>query len=260
MRLDRFLFSEKYFPSGTKAAEAVKRGEIKVNGAVVTKPSCAVTETDKIEILRFSDNFVSNGGYKLDRAVKEFSLDFSEMICADIGASYGGFTDCLLKNGAKKVYAIDVGESLLSTDLKKDERVVVKDNLNARYLNCEMLGEKVDFAVCDVSFISLTYVLKPIYDVLKSGSYAVVLIKPQFECGKNKLNKNGIVTDVSVRADCVKKIYDFALSIGFKIENFTVAPIKADKNAEYLLYLRNFGEYSLDFDKIKNIVFAKGEK
>ena len=231
MRIDTYLFQNNKYSSRTKAAEAIARGEVFVNGKIVKKPSLEVEVKDIVEIVVNSQTFVSNGGYKLEKAFEDFKFSAEGLNFADVGASTGGFTDCLLKHGASKVYAIDVGESLLSNDLKQDDRVV-----------------------CDVSFISLTYVLAQIYSVLKDNGFAVVLIKPQFECGKKELNKNGIVTDKKARVNCVKKILDFAQTVGFSPINLTNAPIKLDKNREYLLFLSKSKAWQLKFTAIENLI------
>ena len=254
MRIDTYLFQNNKYSSRTKASEAITRGEVFVNGKPVKKPSLEVEETDKIEIIITAQTFVSNGGYKLEKAFEDFKFSANGLTFADVGASTGGFTDCLLKHGAKKVFAIDVGESLLSCELKNDDRVVVIDNFNARNLNEQTLGELVDGVVCDVSFISLTYVLTQIHSVLKENGFAIVLIKPQFECGKKELNKNGIVTDKKARTNCVKNILDFATTIGFSPINFTNAPIKQDKNREYLLFLSKSQAQHIKFTTIENLI------
>ena len=236
MRLDAYLFSVKKFPSRTKSAEAIEKGLVSVNGKTVLKPSLSVNENDVVTVSE-NDEFVSNGGYKLEKALSDFGVDVNGLVFADVGASTGGFTDCLLRRGAKKVFAIDIGESQLSAKLRSDDRVVVVDNFNARNLTAEITGEFVDGVTCDVSFISLTYVLKPIWDVLKADGFAVALLKPQFECGKKELNKNGIVTSLKARLECALKIKSFALSVGLTPVKFTFAPIKQGKNVEYLFLL-----------------------
>mgnify|MGYP004542591863 CR=1 FL=1 len=253
MRLDVWLFENAKYKSRNKASEAVKRGDITIDGVIIKKTSYEVSGAESIEINIKDERFVSNGGYKLQKAFKDFSIDVYGLECVDIGASTGGFTDCLLNRGAKRVYAVDVGESLLDDKLKNDERVVVKDNVNARNLTEAVLGGKVDFAVCDVSFISLIYVLKPIFDVLRDGGVAVTLIKPQFECGKKQLNKNGIVTDCKARMEAVRKICDYAESLGFTLSEITNAPIIDGKNIEYLLKLVKGGNESkvLDISNLK---------
>ena len=254
MRIDSYLYQNLIYPSRTKASEAIARGDVLVNGKIVKKPSLEVLETDKIEIVESSETFVSNGGYKLEKAFEDFKFIASGLTFADVGASTGGFTDCLLKHGASKVFAIDVGESLLSSELKNNDKVVVIDNFNARNLSVQALGGLVDGVVCDVSFISLTYVLAQIYSVIKDGGIAITLIKPQFECGKKQLNKNGIVTDKKARIECVKKIIDFSKTVGFTPVNFTNAPIKQDKNREYLLFLKKEKTTEVKFSKIESLI------
>lgn len=254
MRIDTFLYQNQKYPSRTKASDAILRGDVFVNGKQVKKPSFEIGENDKVEIVEQNQTFVSNGGYKLEKAFEDFSFSADGLTFADVGASTGGFTDCLLKHGAKKVFAIDVGESLLYDTLKNDERVVVLDNFNARNLSIEALSEYVDGVVCDVSFISLTYVLAQIYSILKDNGFAVVLIKPQFECGKKQLNKNGIVTDKKARVECVKKIIDFASTVGFTPYKFSYAPIKQDKNREYLLMLTKNKTDSIKLTSIENLI------
>ena len=183
MRLDVYLVAIGKFKSRNKAAEAIKKGVVSVDGKVADKPSLGVDENSAVTVNEY-DAFVSNGGYKLEKALNDFNLSVENTVCADVGASTGGFTERLLCGGAKKVYAIDVGESQLDESLSKDERVKVIDNFNARELSAQVLGEQVDVVTADVSFISLTLVLKPISDVLKVGGIALVLVKPQFECGK----------------------------------------------------------------------------
>ena len=254
MRIDAYLYSKGKFVSRNKATEAILRGEVFVNGKQISKPSFSVDGSEDISVNENVVSFVSNGGYKLEKAFEDFNIFADGLTFADVGASTGGFTDCLLKRGAKKVFAIDVGESLLSNELKSNEKVVVIDNFNARNLSVDVLGEKVDGVVCDVSFISLTYVLTQIYSVLKDDGYAIVLIKPQFECGKKQLNKNGIVTDKKARVECVEKIISYAQAIGFKPSKFTFAPIKQDKNREYLLFLSKSDQQILKIANIENLI------
>ena len=254
MRLDSYLFTTNKYPSRTKSSEAVERGDVTVNGRVILKPSYDVSDTDVVVINESGQTFVSNGGYKLEKAFEDFSFQCKDLIFADVGASTGGFTDCLLKRGARKVFAIDVGESLLSDELKRNEKVVVVDNFNARNLTSTTLGELVDGVVCDISFISVTYVLPQIFSILKDDGFAVILIKPQFECGKKSLNKNGIVTDKKSRVSAVKKVVDFAIEVGFYPVKFTGAPIKQDKNREYLLLINKRKSQILNISKIENII------
>ncbi len=237
MRFDAYVSERGLCPSRTKAAEAIERGEILLNGKIVTKPSRKVDGTEAIE--KTVSSFVSLGGYKLEKAFLDFPTFRAEgKIFADVGASTGGFTECLLRHGAKKVYAIDVGESLLSEDLINDPKVIPIERCNARNMTEKTIGEKTEGAVCDVSFISLKLILKPVYDILCPGGEAVALIKPQFECGKKALNKNGIVKDEKCRKQAVAEISAFAQAIGFSVLGVTEAPPREGKNVEYLLYLK----------------------
>ncbi|HBK02624.1 MAG TPA: TlyA family rRNA (cytidine-2'-O)-methyltransferase [Clostridiales bacterium] len=241
MRLDSFLFENGYFSSRNKAAECVKRGEVLVNGKVEKKPSKEVSDEEKIEIVS-PKKFVSIGGYKLDKALSDFALDVKDLVFADIGASTGGFTDCLLQRGAKKVYAVDVGENLLDESLKKDTRVVALDKVNARNMTERTMGEKVDGAVADCSFISLKLILPAIVKILKPNGFIVALIKPQFECEGKGLTKTGLLRDEKSRLKIVEDISEFAEKLSLVTENATHAPINDGKNVEYLLKLSFTGK------------------
>ncbi|MCD7729685.1 MAG: TlyA family RNA methyltransferase [Clostridia bacterium] len=243
MRLDKYL-AEK-FGSRTKASAAISRGCVTVNGKV-SVPSYEVKEGDDIQIVKEDISFVSAGGFKLNRALAEFAFDVKDMVFADIGASTGGFTDCLLQHGAKKVYCIDVGESQLDQSLK-DKNIVVIDNYNARNLNKELFAEELDGAVVDVSFISLTYILQHVSDVLCQTKICFALIKPQFECENRSVGKNGIVKDEAKRRQIIKKIYDFSLSCDLAPIKLCCAPIVKGKNIEYVIMLEKGGK-EIPFD------------
>ncbi len=236
MRVDQFLFDIKKFDSRTKAKEAVERGEVLVNGKKV-KPSYNMNENDQIVFCDNAGIFVSNGAFKLKKAFEDFDFIVQDKIVVDIGASTGGFTQCLLMHGAKRVYAVDVGESLLHFSLSSDCRVIVMDKTNARYLNKNSFSEHIDVVVSDVSFISLSYILPAISDILDVGGQAVVLIKPQFECGKSHLSKNGIVHSEKVRSEVCNNIISFAESVNLHKLDISVAPLREGKNIEYLLHL-----------------------
>ncbi len=233
MRIDKYL-AEKY-GSRTKASEAINAKLVKVGGRFVA-PSFEYNG-EEIEFIQPEESFVSNGGYKLSKALKDFDFSVKDKIFIDVGASNGGFTDCLFQNGAKKVYCIDVGESQLDKSLLK-KNVVVVDNFNARNLTREMFSERVDGAVIDVSFISLTHILPGVAGILEDGYYAIALIKPQFECESRKVGKNGIVRDVKQRKQIVEKICDFAYNVGLSAEKITKAPEREGKNTEYLVLFR----------------------
>ena len=250
MRLDKFLTDR--FNSRTKAAQAIGEGLVLVNGKAVS-PSYDYKEGDEIFFVQPDEQFVSNGGYKLSKALKDFNFSVKDMVFADIGASNGGFTDCLLQNGAKKVYCIDVGESQLDKSLL-DKNVVVLDNFNARNLTKECFSEPIDGVVIDVSFISLTYLLKNVADILNDGCYVIALIKPQFECEKKNIGKNGIVKDADIHKKVITKIYKFALEVGLAAVGITNAPIKKDKNKEYLILPRKSATLKIDINQINKYV------
>lgn len=233
MRLDKYL-SEK-FGSRTKAAAAISKGLVTVNGKKQTS-SYDFKCGDKLEIIEEKENYVSVGGYKLGKALKDFGYSAVGKVFADIGASTGGFTDCLLKNGARKIYCIDVGESQLDKSLLSEKTVII-DNFNARNINKSLFAEKLDGIVIDVSFISLTYILKAVSEVLDDGACVLALIKPQFECESKKVGKNGIVRESKVHEKIIYKIYDFALECGLAPQNLTNAPIVSGKNLEYVIQL-----------------------
>ena len=248
MRIDKYL-AEKY-GSRTKAAEAVIGGLVTVNGKCVV-PSYDVKESDVLSFKEPEEYFVSNGGYKLSKALKDFNFSVEGKIIADVGASNGGFTDCLLKRGAKHVYCIDVGESQLDSSLL-NKSVTVIDNFNARNLTSSIFEVQPNGAAIDVSFISLTYILKNVAEILPENGFIIALIKPQFECESKNVGKNGIVRDASVRKRIIKKIYDFAEACNLCAENLTTAPIKPDKNVEYLILLTKKQGKSIPFEQLYN--------
>lgn len=250
MRIDKFL-AEK-FGSRTKAAVAVDKGLVLVNGKNISA-SYDVGEKDQLTFLEAEENFVSAGGYKLSKALKDFGYSVVGKVFADIGASTGGFTDCLFQNGASKVYCIDVGTSQLD-DTLKTENIVIIDGFNARNLNLNLFSEILDGIVIDVSFISLTYLLEAVSNVLLEGRDVIALIKPQFECGSRKVGKNGIVKDVKVREEIVEKIYNFAISVGLAPLKITYAPIIKAKNMEYLLFMKKGGIPAKFIDLKKSII------
>ena len=234
MRADKY-FAE-HFGSRTKAAEALDRGLILINGKPI-KPKTEVKETDSITFVEADELFVSNGGYKLDRALKAFAFDCKDKIFADIGASTGGFTDCLLQNGAKRVYTIDVGESLLHESLQGDSRIVQMENTNARYLTKDDFPDEIDGVVTDVSFISLRLIFPVIKEILRENGSALVLIKPQFECENKHIGKSGIVAP-SAHGAIVEKVLGYLTENGLYPHGIVNAPIRKGKNIEYVLYCK----------------------
>ncbi len=252
MRIDKYLYNSGSFDSRTKAREAIERGEVSIDGKTA-KPSSEVLEGMKVEILP-SNPFVSAGGVKLQKALNDFAYSPSGGIYADIGASTGGFTDCLLKNGARRVYAIDVGESQLHPRISSDDRVVVCDKTNARFLNRSFFPEKLDGVVMDVSFISVKLLLPVVSECLDDGGVLLSLIKPQFEQEERIKAKNGIVRDKHLRLKICESIFDFAFSLHLIPQKFTVAPIRAGKNVEFLMLFAKNGRLKLTKEEIKETV------
>ncbi|MGN0818231.1 MAG: TlyA family RNA methyltransferase [Candidatus Coproplasma sp.] len=237
MRADKYL-AEK-FGSRTKAAKAISEARVLVNGKAIDA-AYDIRDNDRITIKEAEENYVSNGGFKLAKAIRDFNYDVRNKVFADVGASNGGFTDCLFQNGAQKVYCIDVGESQLDPALRENN-VKIYDNFNARNLNAQMFDEPLDGAVVDVSFISLTYVLGPIAGILRDGKHLIALVKPQFECESKNVGKNGIVKDPAMHRRILKKIYDFAYGCGLSAKNLTNAPLHVGKNKEYLFLFEKNG-------------------
>lgn len=235
MRIDKYIQDKFNLKSRTYAENLIKTGSVLLRGKVVTKSSLDVGENDDIEIVN-DENYASQGAYKLEKAFDDFSLDVNGKNCADIGCSNGGFTDCLLRHGAKHVLAVDVADCALDTKLLESGKV---DFLKANARELPKNLEKVDFLCSDVSFISLKYVLQSMFDLLKNGGEAVVLVKPQFELDKSALTKSGIVTDEKLRKRAVESVKSYAISVGFEILDLSTSPIRYEnKNVEYLLYLK----------------------
>ncbi len=238
-RLDIVLVKRNLAESREKAKTYVKQGIVFVDGIKAEKPSLSVSETAVIEIKGETLKYVSRGGLKLEKAVEQFCISLEGQVCMDVGASTGGFTDCMLQHGAKRVIAIDVGTSQLAEKLRKDERVVCMENTNIRYVTKEDIGELVDFVSIDVSFISLSKVLAPVYELMKENAQIVCLIKPQFEAGKEKIGKKGVVRDKKVHEDVIVSVTSFATAIGLELLGLEYSPIKGPEgNIEYLLYAR----------------------
>ena len=250
MRLDKYL-SAGEFSSRTKAARAIEKGLVLLNGKRA-KPSDEVGQNDIITLLEAEESFVSEGGYKLSKALSSFDISVKDKVFADIGASTGGFTDVLLQNGARRVYAVDVGSCQLDEKLRNDGRVIVMDDTNARNLGKGDFGENLDGVVADVSFISLTYILPVISEILGEGGSVFVLIKPQFECGASALDKRGVVKSGKNRRQAIEKIYDFSVSCNLAPQSICTAPEKERKNREYVLYLIKGGKPT-DKEKIIGI-------
>ena len=242
-RLDVLLTERGFFDSREKAKAVIMAGEVFVNGQREDKAGSKFDREAEIEVKGKVLKYVSRGGLKLEKAVEVYKLDLADKVCIDIGSSTGGFTDCMLQNGAAKVYAIDVGTNQLAWKLREDRRVVSMEKTNIRYVTEDDLPEKADFASVDVSFISLTKVLKAAVNLLNTDAEMVCLIKPQFEAGREKVGKKGVVRDFSVHKEVIKLVINFALSLNFLIKGLTFSPVKGPEgNIEYLLYIQKKNE------------------
>ena len=238
-RLDVALVERNLIESREKAKAIIMAGGVYVNGQKADKAGEPVHDTDKIEVRSGGIGYVSRGGLKLEKAMKSFPINLADAVCADIGASTGGFTDCMLQNGAALVYAIDVGYGQLAWKLRTDERVVVLERTNFRYVTEKEIDKPLDFASVDVSFISLSLILPVLFPLLKEGGEAVCLIKPQFEAGKDKVGKKGVVRDIAVHKEVVERVTNMMLETGFSVVGLEFSPIKGPEgNIEYLAYLR----------------------
>ena len=246
-RLDVLLVNRHLAESREKAKAVIMAGQVYVNGVREDKAGSSF-DPDKsiIEVRGSTLKYVSRGGLKLEKAVKSFGLRFDGMVCMDIGASTGGFTDCMLQNGAEKVYAIDVGRGQLDWKLRQDSRVICMEKTNFRYVTNEQVPEEIDFASADVAFISLKLILGPAYALLKNDAHMVCLIKPQFEAGREKVGKKGVVRDRAVHKEVINEIICFAQETGFSVKGLDYSPIKGPEgNIEYLLYLQKRPEQNL---------------
>lgn len=241
-RLDVLLVKRNLAESREKAKAVIMAGNVFVDGQREDKAGSTFPPDVSIEVRGHALPYVSRGGLKLEKALANFDVDVMDCVCTDVGSSTGGFTDCMLQNGAKKVYAIDVGRGQLDWKLRNDPRVVCMEKTNIRYVTPEDIGEPVDFSSIDVSFISLTKVLTPIRDYLKADGEIVALIKPQFEAGREKVGKKGVVREKSTHREVIRKVMDHAQSIGFDLCALDFSPIKGPEgNIEYLIHLKKSG-------------------
>lgn len=238
-RLDVLLVKRNLASSREKAKAIIMSGNVFVDGQREDKAGTSFSEEVQIEVRGHALPYVSRGGLKLEKAMKNFDVSMEGKVCTDVGSSTGGFTDCMLQNGAVKVFAIDVGHGQLDWKLRQDERVVCMEKTNIRYVQPEDLGEPIDFSSIDVSFISLTKVLLPIRNYLKENGEIVALIKPQFEAGREKVGKKGVVREKSTHIEVIEKVTNYAVSIGFEVAALEFSPIKGPEgNIEYLVHLK----------------------
>lgn len=242
-RLDVLLVNRNLAQSREKAKAIIMSGIVYVDGQKEDKAGTMFEDTVSIEVRGHTLAYVSRGGLKLEKAMTHFGVTLDGKICMDVGASTGGFTDCMLQNGAVKVYSVDVGHGQLAWKLRNDERVVCMEKTNIRYVTRADIPDRIQFASIDVSFISLTKVLGPVKELLTDDGQIVCLIKPQFEAGREKVGKKGVVREKSTHLEVIESVIAFAGSIGFGILNLEFSPIKGPEgNIEYLLYLQNHPE------------------
>ncbi len=257
MRLDAYLAEKGLAKSRSFAKTLIDEGFVEVNGKKAEKASFCVSESDSVVVTGKPYSYVGRGGVKLEAAIKCFQIDVSDFVCVDIGASSGGFTDCLLQNGASRVFAVDTGSDQLDISLREDSRVINIENFNARELKAETLGELCDIAVTDVSFISQTLIIPAAYGVLKENALYVSLIKPQFECGREGLGKGGIVKNKKVMHTAVEKVIDFADKSGLGCAGLVKSPILGgDGNCEFLMICYKNRPRIVSRDAVKEVCLS----
>lgn len=254
-RLDVLLVQRGLVPSREKAKALIMEGNVFVDGQREDKAGTAFDQAVEIEVRGNTLKYVSRGGLKLEKAMQNFAISLEDKICMDIGASTGGFTDCMLQNGAQKVYAVDVGYGQFAWKLRQDERVICMEKTNIRYVTPEDIADVLDFASVDVSFISLTKVLPAARELLSEQGEMVCLIKPQFEAGREKVGKKGVVREAKVHHEVVAKIFAFAQEIGFGVMAIDFSPIKGPEgNIEYLVYIKKGAESLIELTEVQSLV------
>ena len=259
-RLDVLLVKHGLAESREKAKAVIMSGIVYVDGQKEDKAGQTFADTANIEVRGSTLKYVSRGGLKLEKAMECFDVSVKDKVCMDIGASSGGFTDCMLQNGAKKVYAVDVGHGQLAWKLRNDTRVVVMEKTNIRYVKPEDIGESIDFASIDVSFISLSKVLPAAYNLLSERGEIVALIKPQFEAGREKVGKKGVVREKSTHIEVIQNCFAYAKENGFFVRELEFSPVKGPEgNIEYLYHLVKSGDVDSDID-IEAVVNTAHEK
>lgn len=251
-RLDIYLAESGLVKSRSEAQSVIMAGEVYVNNQKATKAGEQINGDEKIEVRSKALKYVSRGGLKLEKAMQVFPVSPDKKVCMDIGASTGGFTDCMLQNGAVKVYSVDVGYGQLAWSLRCDERVVNMERTNIRYLEEDKLDDKIGFFSVDVSFISLKLVLPVAWKLSTDDAEGICLIKPQFEAGRDKVGKKGVVRDAAVHKEVIHRVFDFTRGVGFKIRGLDFSPIKGPEgNIEYLMYISKSGEDAyIDIDAL----------
>lgn len=238
-RLDVELVNRGLADTRSKAQNMIKNSSVSVNGRIVTKTAFKIDNSDSIKIVGETLKYVGKGGTKLEKAIKEFGINLKDKVCVDFGASTGGFTDCMLKNGAGFVYAVDVGSNQLDRSLLSNSKIKNIENTNIKSVKKNMFNKNIDFCTVDLSFISLSFAVPVVFDVLSLDGEAVLLIKPQFEVGKKNLSKKGIVKDRKAHIKVIENILNMIINIGFCILNITFSPIKGGEgNIEYLVYIK----------------------
>ena len=261
VRLDQFVFEEGYTESRQRAQALIMAGVVYVNNQKVDKAGYMLKETDKVEVRGKDLKYVSRGGYKLEKAIELYKLDLTDRVCMDIGASTGGFTDCMLQNGAKKVYAVDVGYGQLAWKLRTDERVVNFEKTNIRNVTEENLDEKINFFSVDVSFISLKHIFPVAYAISTDDVIGACLVKPQFEAGKEKVGKKGVVRDSAVHKEVIVNVMEYANQNGFFVNELTFSPIKGPEgNIEFLIVITKNEQDNLIGEEQVDLVVNEAKK
>lgn len=253
-RIDVLLFEKGLAESREKAKSLIMAGVVYIDEQKVDKPGTNVPADSNI-IVRQGAKYVSRGGLKLEKSVEKFDIDLKDKVCMDIGASTGGFTDCMLQNGAVKVYSVDVGYGQLAWKLRCDERVCNLERTNIRYLDNSLIKEPIDFVSIDVSFISLKLVLPKVMELLTIDGDCVALIKPQFEAGRDKVGKKGVVRDIAIHKEVIVNVFNFTRELGFKIVDLDFSPIKGPEgNIEYLMHIKKESDFEVDDNVIEKTV------
>ncbi len=261
IRLDQYVFNEGYAESRQRAQALIMSGIVYVNNQKADKAGTMIKESDNVEVRGKDLKYVSRGGLKLEKAINEYGFDLADKICMDIGASTGGFTDCMLQNGASKVFSVDVGYGQLAWKLRTDERVVNLEKTNIRNVDEELIKEKIDFFSVDVSFISLKHIFPVAYKISKEDALGVCLIKPQFEAGREKVGKKGVVRDSNVHKEVIINVLEFAKENGFFIKELTFSPIKGPEgNIEFLAVVsKNELDDKITLENIEDVVLKSRE-